>query len=252
MLYSYLRSLTASERTGRADRHLGLVLAGVAGATNAGGILAVGRYTSHVTGTLSSLADDVGLGHAELAGTALSVLGAFVAGAFLSSVLVQWARSARLASEFALPLAIEAALLLAFALLGGTLHRWTGWGPALTLCLLSFMMGLQNAIITKMSHGVVRTTHVTGLVTDIGVELGRAAFRATTGVDVADVAPDENARRLATHVGLVAAFFTGGVFGAYAFQRVGFVSALPLACVVLTIAAPPLLQDVRDRFRAAT
>jgi len=38
--------------------------------------------------------------------------------------------------------------------------------------LLCFIMGLQNAVITKISHAEIRTTHVTGLVTDVGIELG--------------------------------------------------------------------------------
>ncbi|MFX4396989.1 YoaK family protein, partial [Acinetobacter baumannii] len=42
--------------------------------------------------------------------------------------------------------------------------------------LLCFIMGLQNAIITKVSQARIRTTHVTGITTDIGIELGKLAY----------------------------------------------------------------------------
>jgi uncharacterized membrane protein YoaK (UPF0700 family) len=64
---------------------------------------------------------------------------------------------------------LEALLLLCFGLLGANLeqHRWL-FVPA-TVALLCFAMGLQNAMITEISKAEIRTTHVTGLVTDIGI-----------------------------------------------------------------------------------
>ena len=52
MPVDYLRELTGHERQSRGNRHLGLSLAFIAGATNAGSFLAVGQYTSHMTGLL--------------------------------------------------------------------------------------------------------------------------------------------------------------------------------------------------------
>jgi uncharacterized membrane protein YoaK (UPF0700 family) len=60
MPINYARRLTGGLRTLRADKHLGLALAFVAGAINAGGFLAVPQYTSHMTGIGSALADSVG------------------------------------------------------------------------------------------------------------------------------------------------------------------------------------------------
>ncbi len=52
-----IRGFTSLQRTPQAELKLGSVLAFVAGAANAGGFLAVGQYTSHMTGMLSSVAD---------------------------------------------------------------------------------------------------------------------------------------------------------------------------------------------------
>jgi uncharacterized membrane protein YoaK (UPF0700 family) len=56
------------------------VLAFVAGATNAGVFLAVGTYTSHLTGVVSSLADHLVLGNLALAVVSIGALGAFFTG----------------------------------------------------------------------------------------------------------------------------------------------------------------------------
>ncbi len=247
MPVGYLRRLTSPERTARADRHLGLSLAFVAGATNAGGFLAVGRYTSHMTGVVSTMADDLALGNVRPAVDALFGLIAFVVGATVSSVLVQWARARRMRSEFALPLMCEATLLLVFGLMGATLQTRSAGIVDITVVLLCFMMGLQNAIITKISHAVIRTTHVTGLVTDIGIEVGRVVFWRLTRVNVADVGEAENRQRLFTHVGLVLFFFVGGLAGAMGFNTLGFVSAVPLALFLVVLAVVPLVDDLRHR-----
>lgn len=63
----YARGLTGRERSTRANRQLGLALTFVAGATNAGGFLAVQQYTSHMTGIVSAMADNLALGAYELA-----------------------------------------------------------------------------------------------------------------------------------------------------------------------------------------
>ena len=58
--------LTARQRTNKANRQLGCLLAFVAGAINVGGFLAVQRYTSHMTGVVSAIANDLVLGRAGL------------------------------------------------------------------------------------------------------------------------------------------------------------------------------------------
>ena len=59
MPIQYLRRLTSPQRTDDANRRLGQSLAFVAGAANAGGFLAVKQYTSHMSGIVSAMADDI-------------------------------------------------------------------------------------------------------------------------------------------------------------------------------------------------
>jgi len=171
----YLRRLTGDKRTTLGNRHLGMSLAFVAGAMNAGGFLAVHQYTSHMTGIVSSIADNLAINQMNVVLTGLGSLVAFVAGAAYSAILINWGRHHRTHSQYAYPLLWEAGLLLLFGLMGGTLEKSSGF-ISLTMILLCFLMGLQNAIITKISNAEIRTTHMTGIITDIGIELGKACY----------------------------------------------------------------------------
>jgi uncharacterized membrane protein YoaK (UPF0700 family) len=240
----YVRALTAQARSRRANRHLGLALAFVAGASNAGGFLAVHQYTSHMTGIVSSAADNLALGATDLVLDALGAMLSFLLGAACTAVMVNHARRRGLASEYALPLLFEAILLLAFGVLGARLATIDGLFVPTTVMLLCFMMGLQNALITKISRAEIRTTHMTGIVTDIGIELGKLFYwNADGGALRPKVVADRD--RLALLSGLLLSFFVGGVAGALGFKHVGWLSTVPLAVFLVLLAILPALDDLR-------
>ena len=247
-MFHYLRKLTGDRRTSDANRQLGLSLAFVAGAMNAGGFLAVDQYTSHMTGIISSLADAVAVYDLEIVLTALGSVVAFVSGAAYSAILVNWGRHHRTHSRYAYPLLWEAGLLLVFGLMGGTLELKSGFIP-ITVILLCFLMGLQNAIITKISNAEIRTTHMTGIVTDIGIELGKALYLNSQQASEHYQPVRANWRRLGLLVSLLAAFFVGGVAGALGFKYIGYASTLPLAALLVVLAVVPLVDDLRTRAR---
>lgn len=147
------RFLTGRLRTVPANRQLGLALAGVAGAINAGGFLAVRQYTSHVTGLVSSMGDHLALGEPALVGHAGVAVAAFMVGAMVSAMMVNFARRHRMASEHALPLPLEAVPIPCFGLMGARLAAFEGLLVPFTLGLLCFVMGLQNAVVSKLSGG---------------------------------------------------------------------------------------------------
>lgn len=248
MPFTFARQLTGPERSQRADRHLGLLLATVAGALNAGGFLAVRQYTSHVTGAVSSVADNLVLGDWALVADAIAGVLSFLMGAMTCAVLVNWARRRRLRSEYATALLLEAVLILVFGLMGAQLAHHEALFVPLTVVLLCFIMGLQNAVITKVSSAVIRTTHMTGIVTDMGIELGKMVYVNRTGAE--NLPPVRaNADRLRMLGGLLLCFLGGGIAGAFGFQRLGYVSTVPLAVVLATLAVVPVMDDLRARWR---
>jgi uncharacterized membrane protein YoaK (UPF0700 family) len=244
MPIKYIRDLTSPERTERSNLHLGMSLAFVAGATNAGGFLAVGQYTSHMTGIISTMADDIVLGNLALAAIAFASLTSFLIGAATSAILINWTRRRKKRSEFAFPLLIEALLLLFFGLAGANLHARVGALVPITILLLCFIMGLQNAIITKLSSAVIRTTHVTGLITDIGIELGKLFYWNRSSEHFPNDEVRANRKRLKIHLLLVGCFFCGGLLGAISFKNFGFISVVPLALLLLVVAAVPIFDDL--------
>ena len=244
----FLRGWTDVQRTPQSNLRLGATLAFVAGATNAGGFLAVGQYTSHMTGYLSAMADHLVLGQLSLLLAAAAALASFIAGAMTTAILVNWGMQRQLKSAYSLPLLLEAVLLLVFGLLGASLGLHTALLVPLTVLLLCFMMGLQNAVISKISHAEIRTTHVTGLVTDLGIELGKLVYlnRQRSGTPVR-----ASRQRMRMQGLLIGLFFVGGVVGALGFQFAGYVTTLPLALLLLVLSLRPLIFDLGAALRAA-
>lgn len=237
------RHLTGQHRTEATNRRLGLMLAFNAGAVNAGGFLVVRLYTSHMTGFLSMLADHLVLGNSVLVLGALGALLAFIAGAASTAILVNWALQRKLHSTYALPLLLVALLMLVFGLLGAaTLHWRTPFAVPVTVLLLSYMMGLQNATVTKMSSSQIRTTHMTGVVTDLGIELGKLLYWNRSGRPPGQQVR-ANRQRLQLFAGLAGMFLVGGIAGAAGFKHLGFVFVVPLAMVMFALALPPLWID---------
>jgi uncharacterized membrane protein YoaK (UPF0700 family) len=105
-------------------------------------------------------------------------------------------------------------------------------------------MGLQNAIVTKISGAVIRTTHLTGMVTDVGIKLGRSLYSMLSSEPSTEKMEKRKLQLLTSLIGL---FFTGGVIGALGFKHVGFLFTLPLAAVLLVLAAVPVMDDLRRR-----
>lgn len=237
-----LRGWTAVQRTSENNVRLGVTLSFVAGATNAGGFLAVGQYTSHMTGVLSSVADSVVLGQAALALAGLAALMAFTLGAMTTAWMVNWGLRRQLQSAYGRPLLLEAALLLVFGVFGTGIDFFAPLFMPLTVLILCFIMGLQNAVITKISHSEIRTTHITGLLTDLGIELGKLFYinRLTR-----DSLVKGNRQKIRLHASLIGSFFLGGLMGALGFKHIGFISTVPLAVFLILLVWRPVFNDAR-------
>jgi uncharacterized membrane protein YoaK (UPF0700 family)/anti-anti-sigma regulatory factor len=204
----------------RKQARLATTLSWVAGYTNALTILTVGQVTSHVSGTVSQVGLDVADGRWHAALYMAAVLGVFAAGAAVSGFLTEIAHQRRWASIYVLPMIVEAVLLGTFALLidWNALGELRGTTARLWLTLLpAFAMGLQNATVTRISGGVVRTTHVTGVLTDLGMESAIWAMRRTAASrPVGDHGTFATGWRLLLLAGIVGGFALGAGLAAAA------------------------------------
>ncbi|WP_144154989.1 YoaK family protein, partial [Paraburkholderia sp. BCC1885] len=154
-----------------------------------------------------------------------------------------WGRRRRLNSQYASPLLIEAGLLLCFGLIGSHLALWEALFVPATVVLLYFIMGLQNAMITKLSGAEIRTTHMTGIVTDIGIELGKLCYWNSSRGGPAEPVVLANRTKLKLHGTMLVMFFVGGITGALGFKHIGYAATIPLAGLLIV----PLIDDLRDQ-----
>lgn len=221
-------------RRGSIDLALAAVMSAVAGALNAVGFQVVGLFSANMTGNVSALADH--LANRDLRG-AIDFAGLvvmFVTGAALSAGLIYWGEARRLRSIYALVVMIEAALLLCL---------WTMVGPDLKgvngmvlVTALSFLMGLQNAATTLISQARVRTTHVSGMATDLGIEAA-AMFAGSEARRIA-------LPNLILHGATILCFALGGVAGAIIYALWGTVLFPIVAAVLFALAVPETILSL--------
>jgi len=249
MLVQFLQSLTSPHRSMRSDFHLGVYMAFVAGAVNAGGFLAIARYTSHMSGIIASIGDDLALSRILPVLGGLSLLAAFLLGAMTTAIIVSWGRRRAIYSQFALPLLLESFLLLIFGFVGDHLSFYDPLTvPAIAL-LLCFVMGLQNAIVTKASRAEIRTTHMTGVITDIGIEIGKLLYWNKSQEANQHHFVEANRERLKTHVSIFLMFLLGGIIGAISFKKFGFISVAPLSLSLMVIALLQVVRDIKNIYK---
>jgi uncharacterized membrane protein YoaK (UPF0700 family) len=239
ILHKLLRNREFLERSA-----LALVLPFVAGTVNASGFFIVGAYTSHVTGSVARIGDELAQGHTSRALQAVMLVLAFFFGAALSTALVERARRLDRA-PYAGALAAETMMLLVVTLLGIFEPKNVPWLQGLTTALLCAAMGVQNALVTKLSGAVVRTTHLTGVVTDLGIESVRAwewvqrstVTPATLADRVRNLRGAPELKRLRLHLAILASFGTGTFIGPLLYLRQGFASMLLPVTILLGLVA---------------
>lgn len=135
-----------------------------AGMLNTAAFLQFAYVTTHHTGSLTQLGMRLGNGQMQLAWTYLVLLGAYMVGAAISGWVFP--------RDYFRPLKRYGGLLtsLNFGLL---VLLWLKADPLITMAYLSLMAGAQNGMILFYRGIVIRTTHVTGTLTDVGLSLGR-------------------------------------------------------------------------------
>lgn len=245
MAMKFLQLLISPRRSTKTNFQLGCLLAFIAGAINAGGFLAINRYTSHMSGIISGIGDDLALSNIFAVLGGVSLLLSFIVGSATTAILVNWGRRKHIHSQFALPLLVEAFFLLCFGMLGANLDSYTSLTIPTIALMLCFVMGLQNAIITKISKAEIRTTHMTGVVTDIGIELGKIFYWNQSEKANKSGYVRANKEKLKAHALMLTMFLVGGILGALSFKGVGYASVIPLSLSLVLIAGLQIYRDIK-------
>jgi len=227
-----------------APRHIPswFALAAAAGAVNGFAFLSCEEFVSHITGTSTRIGLEWEWRHFGLAGEYTLVLTSFIAGAIASVIWIQ-ARACRgKRPRWATPLR-AVALILASAAIAGHVGFFGPFGgpssgepPFLLLSVLAFAMGLQNAAVASTTGLAVRTTHLTGPATDLGIHLGTAFFgtRSERG---------EAFKGAGLRAGKILAFIVGAGLALPLAERFGYLCLLAPASLVSFAAALSFLPQ---------
>lgn len=169
--------MSFTPRSLRIPSHVALwiALAVQAGAINAGGFITCHSFVSHVTGVGTQIGLQLAARNLLTAFELLMVPVSFVGGAMISGLLIDRRRAQGKRPLYSQAMGLIFALLASVAILGHFGYFGEFGEPmvlgrdVLLLSILCFTCGLQNAAISSATRGAIRTTHLTGTLTDLGV-----------------------------------------------------------------------------------
>ena len=217
---------------------LATLLSFVAGVVNITGVLAVKTLTTNVTGHFAYFAEEV-LKHNYLAAITFFVFTLFfLMGSFTSSFIAELVSKQNPRLSHVIPISVEMTILILVAVTGSQSDLSRIEGKLIAFFML-FAMGIQNSLVTNISRSTVRTTHLTGLFTDLGIELSQLFFYKKT----------EDVKRLKTSIylrlSIISFFFIGCILGGFIYQYIE-IKTLFIAAFFLFVA---LLYDyIRLKF----
>lgn len=199
-------------RTLKHNLQIASLLSFVAGIVNVAGFLSIQRLTTNVTGHFAFFVEEI---------LQLKWLDSFIYflyifffffGSFVSSFLIEVFAKKGDRYTYLFPAIIESLILLSIGTLGNNIV--TTFPNAIAFGLL-FAMGLQNSFVTKISNASVRTTHLTGLFTDLGIELSQLFFYKQ---------PEVRSKIIASvklRLIIINFFFIGGIIGGVLYLEIG-------------------------------
>ena len=217
---------------------LAAMLSFVAGMVNITGVLSVKTLTTNVTGHFAYFAEELVNKNYLASVSFLLFILFFLFGAFVSSFLIGITSRINPEVSHSGPMIIEIALLVFVAFFGTSIMLLNHGGHLIAYVLL-FAMGMQNSLVTQVSQSTVRTTHLTGLFTDLGIELSQLFFYRKT----------QELKKLSKNIYLrfliIAFFFTGCVLGGFLFGTYHLKTLLfASGCLVVAF----LYDNLRYRF----
>lgn len=231
------------KRTFKHNLRIAGFLSFVAGGINVLGFIMIGTLTTNVTGHFALFSNeivDTNLGKAFIY---FMYVFSFFFGSFIAAVMVEIILKRDASNRLIIPLVTQSILLsiLTFYILNALKPS-----PDIIACVLLFSMGMQNSLVTIVSNSIVRTTHLTGLFTDLGIELGQTLFHKKKLQRI----KLQSSIRL--RLNIIFFFFLGGVLFGFIYTYIGsytlFISA---SILILTVAFDVINQKLKNRTKAS-
>lgn len=219
-------------RSNSADTRLACTLAAAAGALNTAAFEIVGFFSANMTGNVSLLSDHLAKASLGPGLFFLSIVLLFIAGSVFSTLMINAGHRRNIRTIYAFVILIEGIALITLGIIE---NHFPPLSPGVVLILsLSFLMGLQNAVVTRISNARVRTTHVSGTATDIGIELAML-FEVLRRKASPKDAPIWLGR-LRLHCLTLLSFLVGGIAGIGLYRLLSYDFLLPVGAGLLCLA----------------
>jgi len=212
-------------RSNRHNVHIAIFLSFIAGMVNMCGIFELQTLITNVTGHFAWLTNGVFNMDYTIVITLLIYLLAFLLGSFISGVLIEWMISKKKMNIYVLPTVLETTILLVVPILSVTSDEVPN---ELLASLLLMAMGVQNAFVTKISNAVVRTTHLTGLFTDLGIELSQLCFKQNIDTQ------SKNISTIKLRLNIIIFFFLGGIAGGFVYHVIQIYTLIIAAIIIIS------------------
>ncbi len=213
-------------RTKKQNLKIASTLSFVAGMVNITGFMALERLTTNVTGHFAYFMREVYQFNVWEGAEYLFYLLSFLFGSLVSSLLIELANKKQKLNRYVLPIIVEVLVLISVPIINQFSHTEIPFIKDLEVCLLLFAMGVQNSFVTKISNTVVRTTHLTGLFTDLGIELSQLIVRNKHSGVLSSIK---------LRMFIIAFFFIGGIAGGMFYVSIT-INTLFIAAGVLVMA----------------
>ncbi len=213
-------------RRERHDHLLGASTALVAGLVNVCSVMAFFAFATNVTGHVAVFVEELVKGHHHQVTVVAIWLVSFLLGAGVSSFLAYEGKIRSGATLWTIfPLGLEMLVLAGIGYYGSASYAETLRETESMVGVLLFAMGLQNGLVATVTGGVVKTTHLTGLLTDLGIELALLMRPSERGSPALGF-------KLRLHAFILGFYMFGGILGGVAFLSLGF-GAFFLASFIL-------------------
>ncbi len=212
-------------RTLKHNLRIASLLSFVAGIVNVAGFLAVQKLTTNVTGHFAFFVDEIFKLNFFQGFVYFLYIFFFFLGSFCSSLLVELIARKGQRNVYIVPTSIEILILFSIGILG---KNWIMENPNIIACSLLFAMGLQNSLVTKISNATVRTTHLTGLFTDLGIELSQLFFYKEPQMK------QKLYSSIKLRLTIISFFFIGGIIGGIFYAQIKL-KVLLIAVIALVL-----------------
>jgi len=231
---------TKGDRTLKENLLLASSTAFVAGVINVAGVIAFFAFTSNITGHVANLAKNVVEKDFEEIHVFLVWLLLFFSGAFISSFAINSFKHKSNYHAHAIPIVIEIFILIFVAVYGNNFYKESDAEREVVIGCILLSMGLQNGMVSIISGGLIKSTHLTGLITDLGAETAEWIHPKSNKNEVIK-------NKIYVRATILSFYIFGGLIGAYFFNLYELKVFYFVPVILLTILYYDLVPVISHR-----